>query len=385
MNQIYQEALELQDEQIGWRRELHQIPEIGTELPQTVAYIKEKLEEFGVSYTELADSCILAQIGQGNKCILLRADMDGLPGKEESGLDFCSTNGNMHACGHDMHAANLLGAAKLLKKHEKELNGVVKLLFQSGEEVFKGARSAIQSGVLDNPKVDVAYGMHAFACYEENTILYSLNPMASVYGFEIVITGKGGHGSQPERCIDPIQAAVAVYQTLMTLTSKEFIPGTEAVLTIGQFSAGSAANAIPEQAVLKGTMRAFNKDVANHLIQRIHEIVPAVASAYRTKSEIHVLSSCPNLQCEPNFTNHCLKSLETVLPNMRIDHTLHLIGSEDFSEIAQKVPSCYFVIGAGVEDESQRLGQHNPRIVFNENSLVKSMAIYAQIALDYCK
>lgn len=385
MCDLYSEMLNYHQEQIQWRRYLHQIPEIGTELPKTVQYIKMVLNEIGMEYIELKDSCILAQIGKGDKCILLRGDIDALPGKEESGLDFSARNGNMHACGHDMHAANMLGVCRLLKNHEKELNGVVKILFQSGEEVFKGASSAIESGILENPKVDHAFGMHVFAMYDPNTILYSLNPMASVYGFEITVIGKGGHGSQPEKCIDPIQSAVAIYSTLMTLTSKEFIAGTEAVLSIGQFSAGNAANAIPEKAVLKGTMRAFDKKVADTLIQRINEVVPLVAKAYRTTSEIKVVSNCPNLKCDKDFTEMCISSLNKVMPNMKQDNTLHLIGSEDFAFIAEKIPSSYFVIGAGIEDESKRLGQHNPRIVFNEDAMVKSSAIYAQIALDYLK
>ena len=382
---LYEEALNFKDEQIKWRHDLHQIPEIGTHIPKTIEYVSKQLDILGIQYTIYDASCIVATIGKGKHCILLRADMDGLPGEELSGLDFASTNGCMHACGHDLHAANLLGTAKLLKEHENELSGCVKLLFQSGEEIFKGAKEAIEYGVLENPKVDVAFAMHVFAMYAPDLILYNTVPFASVYGFEIEITGKGGHGSQPEKCIDPIPSAIAIYNALNSLISKECLPGTDAVLTIGQFSAGNAANAIPETAILKGTMRSFSKETADYLIQRIQVVVPALAASYRTKSKITELSKCPNMVCDPNFMNECVNSLHKVLPQMKTDSSLHLIGSEDFAQIGQLVPSCYFIIGGGVEDESKRYGQHNPRILFDENSMSKASAIYAQVAFDWLK
>ena len=380
---LYEEALLFSKEQIKWRRYLHQIPEIGTNVPKTIQFITRELDAMNISYQVFENSCIIANIGFQEPCILLRADMDGLSGKEESGLNFASMNGCMHACGHDLHIANLLGAAKLLKQHEKELNGSVKLLFQSGEEIFKGALDALKFGVLENPKVEAAFAMHVFAMYDPNLILTSLNPMASVYGFEITITGKGGHGSQPERCIDPIQSAVAIYQALNVLISKECLPGTEAVLSIGQFSAGNAANAIPETATLKGTLRSFTKEASDYLIKRISEIVESVALSYRTKGEVKVLSNCPNLSCDEAFSLDCLESLHKVQPQMEVDQSLHLIGSEDFAFIAKEVPSCYFIIGGGVEDPSKRLGQHNPRILFNEDSMSKASSIYAQVAIDW--
>lgn len=158
------EAKEMQEELILWRRALHRIPEVGTNLPQTMAYVKERLEEMDIPYQFYSDiSCVAATIGAGKKCFLLRSDADGIPVTEETELPFRSVNGCMHGCGHDLHTAILLGAAKLLKKHESELPGTVKLLFQSGEEVFQGAKAAIEAGVLENPKVDAAFAMHVIA------------------------------------------------------------------------------------------------------------------------------------------------------------------------------------------------------------------------------
>lgn len=255
-SKLLQEAKQFQDELVSWRRELHQIPELGTILPQTVRFAASKLDEMGIGYQIMEDcSCIVAQIGKGSKCFMLRSDMDALPVTEESGLPFASVNGCMHGCGHDLHATILLGAAKLLKAHEAELNGVVKLLFQSGEETFSGAKAAFERGVLENPHVDAAFAMHVFAGVAPGVISYGVQAMASVYGFKIVLTGRGGHGSQPEICIDPINAGVEVYHALQSLIARECPPSAEAALTIGQFSAGNAANVIPEYCVLQGTLR----------------------------------------------------------------------------------------------------------------------------------
>lgn len=154
-NELLKEAREMKEELVSWRRALHQIPEIGTHLPKTVEFVTARLAEMGIPYEVYEDcSCVTATLGNGGKCILLRGDMDGLPIREESGETFASVNGCMHACGHDFHATTLLGAAKMLKAHEKELKGTVKFIFQSGEETFEGAAAAVKHGVMENPKVD---------------------------------------------------------------------------------------------------------------------------------------------------------------------------------------------------------------------------------------
>ena len=380
----YQEAKSLEEKLITWRRDLHQIPEVGLELPQTVAYVSEQLKEMNIEHTVLSDiSCITATLGQGSPCILLRGDMDGLPIEEPAGLEYASTNGCMHGCGHDLHAATMLGVAALLKMHESELHGSVKLLFQSGEEIFAGAQASIQAGILENPKVDAAFAMHAFAEYDCGRILYGMRPMASVYGFKITLHGKGGHGSQPERCIDPINAGVQVYLALQALLARECPPTQEAALTIGQFTAGQAANAIPEEAILQGTLRTFEPEIGRLLSSRIKEIVPAVAAAYRCTCEIETLSDVPCLMCDETFTKQALASAERSGAVEDFQDGLHLIGSEDFARFSEKVPSCYFIMGAGVEDPSKRRGQHNPEILFNEEAIVRNVAVYTQVAMDY--
>lgn len=378
------EAIALQQQLIIWRRALHQIPEVGTQLPQTMTYIREQLENMGIPYKYHEDiSCIEATIGAGAKCFLLRSDVDGLPVVEEADVPFKSTNGCMHGCGHDMHGAILLGAAKLLKDHEEELKGTVKLLFQSGEEVFQGAKAAIEAKVLEEPTVDAAFAMHVIAMMPVGVIMTGKEPMSSVDGFQITLLGHGGHGSMPEVCVDPINAAVQVYLALQSLIAREIGGTEEAVLTIGQLAAGDVPNVIPERAVLKGTLRTFHTDVRERLLKRMQEVVAGVAMTYRCQFEYETLSECASVVTDDAITASVEASIKKVNPNVNVLKGAHGMGSEDFAEITQRVPSAYFMMGAGPKEEEKRLGQHNPKIEFNEDVLSTGAAIYAQVAKDW--
>ena len=379
-----QEAAELQEQLVKWRRSLHQIPETGIHLPQTMAFIRQQLEEMGISCHVYEDiSCIEATIGSGGKCFLLRSDVDALPVTEETDLPFRSSNGCMHGCGHDLHGTILLGAAKLLKAHERELKGTVKLLFQSGEEVFLGAKSAIAAGVLENPKVDAAFAMHVIAMMPVGVLMTGKEAMSSVNGFKITLTGHGGHGSMPEMAVDPINAAVQVYLALQSLIAREIGGSEEAVLTIGQFTAGEASNIIPERAVLQGTLRTFREDVRQRLLKRIREVVSGVALTYRCQAEYEELFSCSSVVTDDSVTAAVEKSAGKIAPQFHILGGAHGMGSEDFAEITQQVPSAYYMMGAGPAEESRRLGQHNPKVEFNEAVLGIGAGIYAQAAMDW--
>lgn len=374
----------MQEELVKWRRALHQIPETGIQLPQTMAFIKEKLDEMGIVYQAYDDiSCISAVIGTGDRCFLLRSDMDGLPVREEADVPFRSVNGCMHGCGHDMHAAILLGAARLLKTHERELKGTVKLLFQSGEEVFQGGKAAIAAGVLERPKVEAAFAMHVIAMLPAGLVMTGKEPMASVDGFKITLNGHGGHGSMPEVCVDPINAAVQVYLALQSLIAREIGGTEEAVLTIGQLAAGDTANVIPERAVLQGTLRTFKKEVRERLVNRIREAAEGVAKTYRCQMEYEVLSACPGVVTDDAVTCQAEESIRALLPQAQIIQGAHGMGSEDFAEITDQVPGAYYMLGAGPKDPAKRLGQHNPKIEFNEEVLSIGAAIYTKTAMDW--
>lgn len=381
---ILLEAIDMQEQLVCWRRELHAVPETGIQLPETMACVCRRLDEMGIAYTAHRDiSCVVATIGSGGSCFLLRSDMDALPVQEETDLPFKSRNGCMHACGHDLHAAILLGAAKLLKARESELGGTVKLLFQSGEEVFRGAEAALEAGVLENPRVDAALAMHVLAMAPVGTVMTGKALMASVDGFKITLTGRGGHGSMPEACVDPINAAVQVYLALQALIARETGGAEEAVLTIGRFAAGDAANIIPEKAVLEGTLRTFSRDVRERLTRRIREVTAGVAAAYRCSHDYEVLSACPSVITDDAVTGAAEASIRALLPDFTIARNFHGMGSEDFARISERVPAAYFMLGAGPVDESKRLGQHNPRVEFNEDALYIGAAIYACAAVDY--
>ena len=375
---------DLQEKLVAWRRALHRIPERGMHLPETMAFIRERLDEMGISYRCHEDiSCIVATIGSGGKCFLLRGDVDALPMAEESGLAFRSTNGLMHACGHDLHGAMLLGAARILKENEAALNGTVKLLFQSGEEIFEGARAAIAAGVLENPAVDAGFAMHVKSTLPLGTAETGKYAMAAVDGFRITLTGKGGHGSAPEACIDPINAAVQVYLAFQSLIARETGGSEEAVLTIGQFAAGDAPNVLPVRAVLQGTLRTFSNDVRRRLVTRMHEVLSGVASTYRCQYNYETMFECAALVTDDRLTAGVTRSLLKIAPQTRILTGGHGMGSEDFAEFSQRIPCAHFILGAAPEDEEKRFGLHDPRVVFSEEVLSPGAAIYARAAADW--
>lgn len=380
-NQIMLEAEQIKEEMTAWRRKLHQIPEIGLKLPKTVQFVKEKLDEMGIEYTVYEESSnIVACIGHGDTCYMIRGDMDALPMEEKSGETFSSTNGCMHACGHDMHTAMMLGAAKLIKAHESELKGVAKLLFQSAEEIFAGAKAAITSGVMENPHVDAAMALHVFSQKPLGTLGGHKLPAAGVYGFRIKLTGQGAHGSSPEHGVDPINTAIHIHLGLQELISREVSGFDEVALTIGKFHAGSAANIIPETAELEGTLRVFDPVLRQKMIQRIHTITQNIAEAYRTKAEIEVLSNVPPLVCDEAENAWSREVIYEVNNSLIIDE-FHAMGSEDFAFYSELVPATFYMIGAGVENPEERFPQHNPKIRFNEDVLPIGAAVYTTAVL----
>lgn len=363
---------------------MHQIPEIGLHLPQTVAYITEQLERMEVSYEVYEDcSCVVCVLGEGSPCILLRGDIDGLAVREETGLPFACQTGNMHACGHDMHCASLLAAVKILKRHERELKGKVKILFQAAEESFQGAAAAIRHGVLENPRVDAAYGAHIFATQEMNTIEYSRTPFASVYGFSITVHGKGAHGASPELGVDPILIGAHILLALQELLARETAASERAVLTIGHFAGGTAPNVIPETAVLEGTLRTFDSKIKMFLVRRIQEVAENIARSFRGSAEMKVLGDCPAITVDERMGRLAENAARKVNSHVKIYDKKAVMLSEDFAFFSNRVPSVYFMVGGGTAHKEKWAGQHNPEIIFNEECLAANAAMYVQIAVDW--
>ncbi|MBR2674679.1 MAG: amidohydrolase [Mogibacterium sp.] len=384
VNKYMEEAAAIKGDLVKWRRHIHQNPELGLKLPMTSAFICSELDKMGISYTASEEnSHVVALLGQGDKCIMLRSDMDALPIQEESGEEFASTNGCMHACGHDMHAAVLLGAAKLLKAHEAGLKGKVKLLFQSGEEVFKGAETAIAEGVLENPRVDAAVSAHMASAFPVGGIGYGYFPMSAVYGFRIDIEGKGTHGSTPEKGVSPINAAVHIYLALQELIAREISASTEAVITIGRFESGSASNIIPSSAVLEGTLRTFDSSIREYLIGRISEVAKNVGEAYRAEVKVTAVSDCPATVNDKELTDEVVEICKGINPEFQVLNIYHVMGSEDFAFFTDKLPCCYLGIGALYGNDYPVYSEHNPKVRFNEDALVVGAATYAGIATEW--
>ena len=387
MTELLKRANEIKEELVSWRRTVHQNPELGLELPQTSAFVQKQLDEMGISYTTIVNgSGVLAQLGpKEGKCFMLRSDMDALPIQEETGLPFSSCNaGKMHACGHDLHTAILLGAAKLLKEHESELRGPVKLLFQPGEEIFAGGKACVEEGVLENPKVEAAFAMHVSPQVPTGIIATGIEAMSSVFGFKIEIEGKGGHGSTPNICIDPINVGVHIHLALQELISRECTPLSHTALTIGQFQAGDVPNVIPQRCVMSGTLRTFDPKVTAFMIQRINEVVPSVAATYRATATVTELYNVPAVLCSKELNDFFTDAIQEAEPQVRFVHSMHAMGSEDFASFTYELPCAYLLLGAGTPQEDPRYGKpmHNEAVVFNEDVLPTGAALHTLFALQ---
>lgn len=365
----YERALELKKETIENRRFLHENAETGLHLPKTKAFVMKKLKEYGIEPQECGEG-VTATIGNGGKVILLRADMDALPMKEESGESFSSKTEAAHACGHDFHAAMLLSAAKILKEEEAELKGTVKLMFQPAEETFQGSKNMLEHGILEEPKVDAALAYHVspgrfpvglYMYNDKNTMMYSVD------GFKITIQGKGSHGAYPQVGIDPINIGVHIHLALQELIARECNPSHSCVLTIGQFEAGTAANIIPDTAVLQGTIRTNEKEARELLVRRMKEVVEKTAEVYRGKATIEMISEVPPLICDSKLTKEVVGYMgELGIPGLTPYPDVSSSASEDFAVIAEKVPSSFLYLSAGYLDERGDYPAHHPKVQFNE-------------------
>ena len=385
----YERALALRDETVAHRRYFHTNAEVGLIMPKAKAYVMKKLVEYGLSPQECGHG-VTATVGNGGKCILLRADMDALPMGEESGEFFaCPTGTEAHCCGHDFHAAMLLTAAKMLKENEAELDGTVKFMFQTGEETFEGAKNMIEHGILENPAPDVALAFHVTpGKMPIGTYMYNNTGamMFSVDGFKITITGRGGHGAYPHTSVDPINIAVHVYLALEALIAREADPNKACVLTVGKFSAGSAANIIPEKAELQGTIRSNDKTNRELLVRRMKQVAIKTADVYGGTAEIEMLSEVPPLICDPKLTSEFAEYVKNMgVPGAYSYPGISASASEDFASIAEKIPSTFMYLSAGYPDERGAAPAHNPKVRFNEEVCSVGAASYAHCAIEWLK
>lgn len=391
MKNIINEAKGLNKELIDYRREIHSNPETGISLPKTKEFVKSKLKEFGYEPKEICESGIVAIISgpKDGKTILLRADMDALPIREANKCEYKSNNGNMHACGHDMHTSMLLGAAKILKDNKEEIEGTVKLVFQPDEEGFTGAKSMLNAGVLENPKVDAAMALHVHSGTPSNVVLYGKGTcMAGCNKFKITVRGTGCHGSMPETGVDPINIAAHIYISLQEIISREIKFDDKAVLTIGKFIAGTASNIIPEEVIMEGTIRSLSKDTLDFIFNRMNDIVKATGKMFRGEARLEEIVSVPPLKNDIELVTEIGEYVKEVVGEKAvISYEGGGMGSEDFASYSYDVKSAYFLIGAGSKKEDKLYGMpmHNEKVMFNEDILKTGAAIYANSAIMWLK
>ena len=383
---LYSRALEIKDEIITHRRYLHQNPEVGLNMPKAADYIKNTLKHYDIEPRDCGFG-VTASLGVGSPVILLRADMDALPMAEESGEAFASLEKAAHTCGHDLHAAMLLGAAAILKEHESELCGTVKLMFQPAEETLEGCRNMIDHGVPSEPKVDAAFAFHVGAG-KMTPGAFMYNPggvmMFASDSFRIDIAGKGGHGAYPHLTVDPIRIGVHIYSALESLIAKEAPSTSRCTLTVGRFTGGEAGNIIPSSAVLEGSLRTDSKDLRRKLTERITEIAEKTAETFKGQAKVTFKSSVPPLICDKEFTYKMKDYMEELnIPWKAPIDNVTSGASEDFALIAEAVPSVYMYLSAGFEDSRGDHLAHDPKVRFNEDVCPIGAAAFAHCAIRW--
>ena len=389
MIDVLQEVKKIEPDIINWRRDLHQIPELGLELPNTIKYIKGKLDEMGIEYKTLVNGNAIVSLIRGGKegrTIALRADMDALPIKEETNLPFASTNGCMHACGHDAHASMLLGAAKILNENKANLHGNVKLFFQPGEEYPGGALPMIEEGAMEN--VDSVLGLHAGAIskdVEKGKIGVSYGPMmASMDRILIKIKGKGAHGAYPELSIDPISTAAEVISALQRVVSREIKAVDPAVLSITRINGGFNQNIIPDNVELEGTVRTVNNETRQLIARRIEEITKGITAAMRADYEVQYDFKYPPLINSEEFTKFFVDSAKKIIAEEDIFEMKYpVMGGEDMAYFLEKAPGTFFFLSNPKEIDGVTYPHHNPKFDIDESLLYRGTALFVQTVFDY--
>ena len=396
-----EEAQAMRETIVADRRYLHTHPGTGFDIKETVDYVKKELEALGYEPKECGKAGLVALAGgkKPGKVFMLRADMDALPIHEEADVEFASDNGCMHACGHDMHTSMLLGAARLLKEHEDEIEGTVKLMFQPAEEIFEGSHDMIEAGLLDNPKVDAALMIHVMAGmpFPAGTVIVSapgVSAPAADY-FEIKVQGKGCHGSMPNAGVDPLNAAAHILIALQEIHARELAMGDQAVMTIGTMHAGKAANAIPDTAMMGGSIRTFDEETRGFLKQRLTEVAEGVAKTFRAEATVTFGSGCPTLVNDTELSNCADKYVKELLGEGKAFSVAQLnamsgggksskaAGSEDFAYVSQEIPSIMLALAAGQPEKGYQYPQHHPMVKFDEDALAGGSAVYAYTAMRW--
>ena len=388
---IRDDAQALQPALVELRHRLHQRPEIGLDLPQTQAMVLLALDGLGLEITlgkELSSVTAVLRGTKRGKAVLLRADMDALPVTEDTGLDFSSTiDGAMHACGHDLHTAMLVGAAKLLSTHRDQLEGDVVFMFQPGEEGFDGAAHMIAEGVLDaaGTRVTSAYGMHVMSSHIPSGI-FATKPgpmMAAADELYVTVRGVGGHASAPHGARDPIIVAAQMVGDLQTLVTRRFDIFDPVLVTVGSFHAGTKANIIPSEAKFEATIRTFSLASREKILRESKLLCEKIAEAYGLEAEAVVIEGYPptiNNEEHANFVAET--AIEVFGAEKYLPMQSPIAGAEDFSRVIEQVPGSYMFLGAcTAEDYTNSPFNHSPLATFDDGVLHIGARMHAELAI----
>jgi len=373
---------DLFDRLIALRRDLHKHPELGWQETRTASRIEAELDRLGITHRRVGETGVLADLPgpEGVPAVALRADMDGLPIPEETGLPYASEEpGLMHACGHDGHITIVLGAAELLLAKD-DRPAPIRLVFQPAEEMGDGAKRMIDAGVLEG--VGMIFGGHLDRHYEPGTIIVSDGPVnASADAFRVQIRGREGHAGRPHEAVDAIVVGSLMVMAIQTIVSREINPDHPSVVSIGMFRAGKVSNAIAGQAELQGTIRAQDLEVRQHLKASVKRVAETTALLHGADLEFEFTESTPILYNRSPATDYAREAARSVVPNDKLIELEHAnMGGEDFSRYLNEVPGCYVRYGAKVKGR-EGFPSHSSKFEFDEEALAVGAAWMAEIAM----
>ncbi len=393
MERLLEEARSLFEYTRALRRDFHMHPELGYQEIRTSTIVARELEALGLEVQRGVAKTGVVALLEGSRpgpVILLRFDMDALPIQEETAAPYASqTPGVMHACGHDGHTAIGLTVARLLHAHRHELAGTIKLVFQPAEEglcgeEMGGAEMMIAEGVLENPRPNFALALHLWNEKPLGWLGIAAGPvMAGAEWFRIRVQGKGGHGAVPHLAIDPLLAASHIVTALQSIVSRNVAPLQSAVVSVTMFHAGDAFNVIPQTAHLEGTIRTFEPQVRERVLQRFEEIVKNVSHAMECQTEIQLRPVTPAVINASDVAEQVQTVARRLLPQAELDTRPYVtMGAEDMGFVLQQVPGCYFFVGSANGEQGLNYPHHHPRFDFDEEALPRAVALMAAAALQ---
>ncbi len=387
MDKISEILNKYSEEIIRNRRKIHECPELGGEEVKTSDFIVEELKKMNIEVkTGFAKTGIQGMLYGKNrdKTIMIRADIDALPIEELNEIDYkTKEKGQMHACGHDVHTAAVLGAAKILSELREELNGNVKFCFQPAEETVGGADLMVEDGILENPKVDYVIGMHVEPNKKLGTAAIEPGPVTSYPDFfEIKLIGKGGHGSFPAKAIDPILPAVEIYNQL-NLISKKISPLEPCVVQICKIQAGNYNAIIPDEAELAGTVRTLSKTNREKVKSLMEKIVKNISEIYDVRYDLYYRGKTFPVMNKTEYVDKVKESVKNIFTDGFVKDENFKIGGDDFCFFSENIPATFLIVGSANEDKSTQFPLHNPRFNVDEKVILKGAEAFSRIAIDY--